>query len=834
MQEIFRFYGIVTILVIWGMLCGCSDKGKSKGRESETGAVDSNTATVDTGTGLVDSESATDDFPPAPVEVHLGFEGATAMPAYWVTVVAGDASVTRAVCSNDAPAADPGISCTPTGVRIETVTGVFHLTVKARGYGFVSQTVSPQTLSRQAGVPFYPVALVPLAPYEVDDLYRTGFAPGELDAFLSMAYRTKSETGAVDAVKFIVMNPHTNPVVYFMNTSKFPIHYIFARDVLKLPLGSVEFTQKVYAEGEREIMAGAIMYHATVEADSERLGAPIVSPFELSFFPSDNLSVAQARLVYRLIEERLGVAALQGQSQRLYYMPAGAQKEAELEAEESLFDEWDAGWVLRSEIYKQKSWQIMNTGLAYGTLRLADLDALEAEAFSYRDILVLPVLPIQLPIVGGTITREFQTPLSHVNVMAKNRGTPNLTLTDATTHPDVAPLLGKMVRFEVTDDGYSLAETTLAEAEAHWASQQKAPVTLESDTTYTGLPLFTEIGFSDWVCVGAKAANLAELHQLLGALGPRGFAVPFHYYQMYMDINTVTGDACDGAQVDCVAEGRSTDICTGAQTICRASDGMTFSAYAAAIIQNETVARDTRLREATLAGLRYLIKNGTMDFAFATALDARVAEVFGADKVRLRSSTNTEDIPGFSGAGLYDSKSAYATGEDRASLEIRKVWASVWNWRAFEERSFWNIDHLSTRMGVAVNQSFGEEAANGVLITQNIGNPTLEGMYVNVQLGEISVTNPEGMYSPEIFTIIRGTQPGTVQAARLSYSSLSPDSPIMTDEEITALHVAATKVQNHFAELYDKPAYVLALDIEFKLLAGDRALVLKQARPYAY
>ena len=53
--------------------------------------------------------------------------------------------------------------------------------------------------------------------------------------------------------------------------------------------------------------------------------------------------------------ERLEVS-LRGEGHRLYYMPAGQDKEEELAEDVAMFDQWDARWVLRREIYKQKSW----------------------------------------------------------------------------------------------------------------------------------------------------------------------------------------------------------------------------------------------------------------------------------------------------------------------------------------------------------------------------------------------------------------------------------------------------------------------------------------------
>ena len=810
---------------VLGLFCFCCDKdGASSGDSSKS----SDTIAPDGG-GDTDTGAHT----PATLAVRIDFMDADETPSYLVTGVFEDGRVLRAHCGKDSDA-DPGISCEESGAIIAEVTGPIHLTVKAPGYDFVSEAVSPSALVVEDAMRIYSTDLSLLPAFETNDAYRTGYTPDEMDAFTQMAYTSTSEMGAVASVKFVITDFKTDPHVYFMNMKKHLIHYDFVRDVLELNMSSSEFWEAAYAAEDRNIVAGTVMYYDTVDSECERLGHPIVSPFALTFFPSDSLSVEQARKVYRLIEERLGFSPFIGDSHRFYYLPAGAQQEAALSDNLALFNQWDAGWVFRREIYRQKSWQIMNTGVAFGTLRLADATALEGEAFSFKDIVVLPTLPIQLPIVGGTLTEEFQTPLCHVNVMSRNRGTPNMSLAGAASKPEVSDLFGKLVRYEVTDESYSLEETTLEEAEAFWASLSKEPIDLESDTAYSELPLFDEIGFDDWMRVGAKAANLAELHQLLGEQAPRGFAVPFYYYQQTMENGTVDTTACRAACADCLLANRPDTVCAAAESLCMAAAGESLKTFVDTLLETDSFNLDTPLREATLAVLRHLITNGTTDPAFAEALDAQVEAVFGSDKVRLRSSTNTEDIPGFSGAGLYDSKAAYAEGEERASVEIREIWASVWNWRAFEERSFWNIDHRSTRMGVAVNQAFSDEAANGVLITQNISDIVLEGMYVNVQLGETSVTNPEGTFSPEIFAIIRGTEPGTVQASRLGYSSLSPDEPIMTDEEISVLYTSAMKVQNHFATLYDENPYMLALDLEFKLLGEDRTLMIKQARPYAY
>jgi hypothetical protein len=52
-------------------------------------------------------------------------------------------------------------------------------------------------------------------------------------------------------------------------------------------------------------------------------------------------------------------------------------------------------------------------------------------------------------------------------------------------------------------------------------------------------------------------------------------------------------------------------------------------------------------------------------------------------------------------------------------------------------------------------------------------------------------------------------------------------------DEIATLADAAGRTVVTFAPLYKIPASMLALDLEFKFVGDSRALVIKQARPYA-
>jgi hypothetical protein len=511
-------------------------------------------------------------------------------------------------------------------------------------------------------------------------------------------------------------------------------------------------------------------------------------------------------------------------------MPAGSLQEQVLATAEDRFAEADALSADRVDVYAGVRQQILNSGIAYGTLRRFDPNELAHAPVSFRDIAVLTRLPNDLPLLGGTITEELQTPLAHVNVAARARGTPNIALRTASTDVRIAPLLNQLVRFEVKASGFSLEPTTLDEARAFWQSQTREPLLPKSDDSFQEMTGFGEIVFADSLRFGAKAANLSELRKVLGESAPTGFAVPFAAYHQYMSSQLVTAASCDDARAECEREGRAADPCHRTHALCwaAAAGGASYDAYVDRLLGDDRFASDTALREACLDGVVYLLEHGTVDHAFGAALDARVTELFGQAKVRLRSSTNAEDLPGFSGAGLYESLSAYGSGREAASSRIREVWASVWTFRAFEERQFWNIDHRAMRMGIAVNLAVDHEIANGVLVTQNLANPGAPGLYVNVQAREVEVTNPASGAIPEVFSIIPAPERG-FQVVRQRFSSLSPGRALLHDVEVTQLANAASQVEQHFAAFYPEQP---PLDLEFKFIGAERRMLIKQVRPY--
>jgi hypothetical protein len=725
-------------------------------------------------------------------------------------------------CAGDAP---PGVRCTAEGLAFETRPARLELTLKAPGLRTLRGDFAP------AASGALDVALTALPAFEQTDDFVTGFAPGATaDDLTAMAFEDAGELGAAHVVKWYLEGQGTDaPSVWFMDTLQHPIHYDFVRDVLGRSLSNAEFEQRTYRDAERDAMAGSLIVYPDLSTDT------LTAPLTVEFFPTDTLTPEMALEAYLRLEERLPFLTQAPAAGALYYVPAGEAPEAGVRARSRTFALAGVNWRSQRDLYAGIEAQYLNPGVAYGTLRVLTPEQLESEVVSFEDIVVLPRLPNEMPLVGGTISAELQTPLAHVNVAARARNTPNLALVDAPNDPRVSPLVGRLVRFEVRPGGFTLEETTREQAEAYWRDRRdRPPFAPEADLSRAGLISLDDLHFADSNAVGVKAANVAELHHLLGDAAPKGFAVPFAEYHRFMTETPVGAGACADAEMDCLEEARAAEVCAQARGLCEPAEAgaETFDAWIRRAQADAGFTGDSAVREASLDALRWVMRHTDIDATLGDSLNAEVVRIFGEAPVRLRSSTNAEDLDRFTGAGLYDSTTAYGSGGERASKEIRKVWASCWNWRAYEERAFWNVVHDAVQVGVLVQDAFPDEQVNGVLITQNVADPATRGYYVNAQQGETAVTNPTDGALPEIFSIVAGPG-GAPEVVRARFSSLSPNASLFTDAEIDALYRTARDVQAHFAPLYDETTATLSLDIEWKLVGPARRLVLKQVRPYS-
>jgi hypothetical protein len=603
------------------------------------------------------------------------------------------------------------------------------------------------------------------------------------------------------SVKFIV-DMNADDSVQFLSSRDWALHYTFIReriygqpkldrcdatDAAIFDAGWVDFSQREYfkVEGRRFLLGTLVRYGGsgskTVEfARGDAISGPLM---KRAFF------AVMARL-----PDHTGWAVRPQD---------GAQVQAARAAEGAM------PIVDPNAPFRGQTFQPVSTALAYGLLHFVAGVDLQTEPLGPDTIVVTDEVPNDLPLVGGLVTEAFQTPLSHVGILSKNRGTPNMALVDARHDPRLAPFLEKLVRLEVTGAAFTIAETTPAEAQAFWDSRRRqgprqAP---RLDTSVRALVDLVGRGLDDLPVIGAKAAQLAEVMGLSSTLaacpGPvptpaGGFAVPL--------VHSLEHFQSSGA-----------------------------AAQLAAWRANPAFAVDPRVRAQGLAAVRAAILNHPVDAALVASIETAAAQRFGTERFRMRSSSNTEDLADFSGAGLYTSLSG-AIGDPKHTVAdgLRTVWASLWEQRAYDERELALIDHDKAAMGVLIHDAFDQvERANGVAVSRDVLDPIESGVYtINAQAGEASVTNPApGVVSDQLlFTPY--LNPPAEYRTRSSLAS----GPVLSTFEMSRLTCELHAIRDHFQDKLD-PTHAnrwFTIEVEFKLVDDTRDLVIKQARPYSF
>ena len=473
--------------------------------------------------------------------------------------------------------------------------------------------------------------------------------------------------------------------------------------------------------------------------------------------------------------------------------------------------------LFNEDVFGDVDFLALNHGVGYGRLRVMA----PGERPNPRNVVIYETLPNELPRVAGIITGVPQTPLSHVNLRAVQDGVPNAYIKEPLEDDEIDDLVDRFVRYEVTAEGYELRAAAKDEVDAHFARSRPAHVqTPERDLTVTAISALRGIGFGDWKAFGVKAANVAELGKLgfpEGAV-PDGFAIPFYFYDEFMQHTALGEETVFG-------KGKGAD-----------EDKFTLPAEtklidaAKAILAHPQFQTDFEIQDEMLDDLRDAIEDAQSPQWMIDALTAMHAMYPEGQSLRYRSSTNNEDLPGFSGAGLYDSNTQKPdeTVEDGIDKSLKQVFASLWNFRAFTEREFHRIDHLATAMGILVHPNYSDERANGVAVSFDPIRGYSNYYYLNTQLGEDLVTNPEADSEPEEILLHRS---GDFYEVLATSNQIEPGALLMTDLQMKQLAEHLTVIHDHFARLY--PARPYAIEIEFKITEAD-ILAIKQARPWVF
>jgi hypothetical protein len=580
--------------------------------------------------------------------------------------------------------------------------------------------------------------------------------------------RIDTQLIGIEFVKFQIENTHTQtPQLYFMNTETHRSHGSF--------MGAAGLGR---GQGQ---MRGVLSYRPLFVAPN---GEPGVYTFE--FNPNDAFPFEEIKLAHDLLVAKMPIL-----KNRLGYCPLWGAIGI-YNREKARYDVAEFPVYFEDDLYANIGYLPLNKAASYGRLRVLEI----GERPSARDIVICKTLPNEMPRVAGVITGTRQTPLSHVNLRAIQDKVPNAFIAEAWENREIAPLIGKYVYYEVNADGFEIREATFKEVETHF-TDLRPPKAQEParDLSVTKILPLDDIGFADAARFGVKTANVATLRTLgfPEATVPNGFGVPFYFYDAFMKHNG-------------------------------------FYAEVEVLLKDPEFQNDYDAREAGLKKLRERIKKGEMPTRMMDALSELQNAFPEGTSLRCRSSTNNEDLPGFSGAGLYDSYTHHPD-EGHLSKSIKQVFASLWNFRAFEARDFYRIDHLVTGMGVLVHPNFADELANGVAVTDDVVYQTIGNYYLNTQVGEDLVTNPEGQSIPE--EILLDWWDSSNYRVVTTSNRTTDNKRILTDIYLRELNGYLGMIHNKFSQLYGPAGRTadFAMEIEFKI-TNDGKLSIKQARPW--
>ena len=501
---------------------------------------------------------------------------------------------------------------------------------------------------------------------------------------LARVYNAKTPY-ALPHLMFII-DRRNNDKIYYVNSQMFRFHQDFANAAyLSLKRGE-DFFRDVYTNDKRRLIVGTIAWQEPVQK------------FTFEFWEGDLATPEMISETYSTIKKTFFAD--------ISFKPNSTRQE-------ELSEKLSLPIVTADEISKNQEYLALNVAKGVGRFHVIDkLD--DTVEIGYNEILVLKEVPLDLPPVAGIIVSQPTSPLSHINLLAKGWNIPNAYIKNA--NDLFRKLDGTWYEFETTLSNYKFTpclkdcldtKSQIAPA-VYGADQFKSP---PSNLKVTSLSTLNQIRASDSDTFGSKTANLGEIvHARPRAFDvPAGFAIPFVYYHRFMESNGFFD------QVD-------------------------------KYLNDQDFVHNPSVRRKQLEEFRHRIQNGKFDAKLREAIITKWKEYLKSQPVYVRSSSNAEDAGNFSGAGLYSSVEN-VKDEDKIIEAVKSVWASVWNFKAYEARERNFVDHEDTNMGVLIQVGVTMDSG-GVMITKDPYDKYNRGaVYISATSGHNIAVTSEGVGS---------------------------------------------------------------------------------------
>jgi hypothetical protein len=559
--------------------------------------------------------------------------------------------------------------------------------------------------------------------------------------------------------------------IYYVNKKRYSFHKDFVNGTyLSLERGA-EFFKNNYLNANRRFILGTLAYQIPLKR------------WTFEFWEGDLIPADQIELTYEVIN-------------KTFFQPV-AFKPNSLRQEEATRSLAGMQRVLQDDIAREQAYQALNVAKGLGRIHIIPKLDDHVEIGS-NEILVLDEVPVQLPPVAGIITSQPSTPLSHINLLAKSWGIPNAYIKNA------KELLKQYdtwwVSFETLREKYTIKRADMNQLREYQRRQAERLDVMKPrfNLSETRLLSLAEQRSRSSLAFGGKSANLGEVlnARLPGIVVPSGFTIPFYYYDEFIKQNKL--------------------------------DDVIFG-----LLNDQKFVHDPAYRREQLVHLRQKIETAEFDPELRKMVLETVAREYAGKGLFVRSSSNSEDLPNFSGAGLYTTV-PNVRGDQQLIDAIRKVWASLWNFEAYEARERAGVDHSKIFMAVLLQEGINSESSGVMISTDPFDNENKGAIYISAKRGlGIKVVEGQRIAEQIIFrprtnaikVLTRSAEDSLLtfdENGGVKEVPIEGDRVVLTDDVIRRLVRAAAGIKRVFGSRDQ--------DIEWAYMKGQIYIV--QSRPF--
>ena len=450
--------------------------------------------------------------------------------------------------------------------------------------------------------------------------------------------------------------------------------------------------------------------------------------------------------------------------------------------------------------------EVFNPGEAIGILRFNK----DPKELIRGEIAVFDQMPAESGIVEGIITLEVGARLSHLQLLARSLGIPNIKV-DHSYRNILEQLDGKKVLISANANTNGNGKVVIKEFNGPQTQVDHLPkksITIPIPDHGIAHPIsFQEASKTpNRVIAGPKGMKLSEMHahDELGEMVPDGLILPFGYFNRYLEETGIK------PLVELLGKTKTTDEM--------------FIAVLSARIQK-------RIEEAP-------IPDEMLDQAMQACeqLALRIRNRSGEEMqgVFVRSDTNIEDLEGFNGAGLNESVGNVRPHRQAIEMAIKHVWKSP-----FKEKSIvWRATALHASEVPIAEPSVIilptiRAKSSGVIISRG-GTDWTPGkgpINANYGIGQVvEAEQPVEEITLENGSILRYSFTVSNQIPRARYNGgiamvpTEPGKKVLSQEEILLLNQTAIRIDQILGEQQ------FGWDIEYAFDLNGRLWIL-QARP---